>query len=61
MFTCLDAKGENYIVEVDLPRVKKKDIDLSMLEDNGLLMVGLSLVRRILLLNISRAREYTFL
>ncbi|MFQ5836957.1 MAG: Hsp20/alpha crystallin family protein [Candidatus Bathyarchaeia archaeon] len=33
MFACLDAEGENYIVEVELPGVKKKDIDLSMHED----------------------------
>ncbi|UCE15940.1 MAG: Hsp20/alpha crystallin family protein [Candidatus Bathyarchaeota archaeon] len=33
MFACLDANGENYIVEVDLPGVKKKDIDLNMHED----------------------------
>jgi HSP20 family molecular chaperone IbpA len=33
MFACLDAKGENYIVEVDLPGVNRKDIDLSMHED----------------------------
>jgi len=33
MFACLDTKGENYVVEVDLPGVKKKDIDLSMHED----------------------------
>lgn len=33
MFACLDAAGENYIVEVDLPGVKKKDIKLSMHED----------------------------
>lgn len=33
MFACLDAKGENYIVEVDLPGVKKKDINLTMHED----------------------------
>lgn len=33
MFACLDAKSQNYVVEVDLPRVKKKDIDLSMHED----------------------------
>jgi len=33
MFACLDAEGENYVVEVDLPGVKKKDIDLSMHED----------------------------
>ncbi len=33
MFACLDAAGENYVVEVDLPGVKKKDINLSMHED----------------------------
>ena len=33
MFACLDAKAENYVVEVDLPGVKKKDIDLSMHEN----------------------------
>ncbi len=33
MFACLDAKGENYVVEAELPGVKKKDIDLSMHED----------------------------
>jgi len=33
MFACLDAEGENYIVEVDLPGVKKEDIDLRMHED----------------------------
>ena len=33
MFACLDAEGENYVVEVDLPGVKKKDIDLRMHED----------------------------
>lgn len=33
MFACLDAEGENYVVEVDLPGVEKKDIDLSMHED----------------------------
>jgi len=33
MFACLDAKGENYIVEVDLPGVNKENIDLSMHED----------------------------
>jgi hypothetical protein len=24
MFACLNAKGENYIVEVDLPRVNRR-------------------------------------
>ncbi len=33
MFACLDAKGENYIVEIELPGVKKKDIDLRMHEN----------------------------
>ena len=33
MFACLNAEGENYIVEVDLPGVKKKNIHLSMHED----------------------------
>ncbi|MDH5437691.1 MAG: Hsp20/alpha crystallin family protein [Candidatus Bathyarchaeota archaeon] len=33
MFACLDAEGENYLVEVDLPGVKKKDINLSMHDD----------------------------
>jgi len=33
MFACLDAKGENYVVKVDLPGVSRKDIDLSMHED----------------------------
>lgn len=33
MFACLDSKGENYIVEVELPGVNKKDIDVSMHED----------------------------
>ena len=33
MFACLDAKGESYVVEVDLPGVKKKDIGMSMHED----------------------------
>ena len=32
MFACLDAEGENYIVEVDLPGVNKEHIDLSMHE-----------------------------
>jgi len=33
MFTCIDEAGENYLVEVELPGVNKKDIDLSMHED----------------------------
>ena len=33
MFACLDAKGENYVVEAELPGVKKNNIDLSMHED----------------------------
>ena len=33
MFACLDAEGENYVVEVDLPGVNKEHIDLSMHED----------------------------
>lgn len=33
MFACLDAEGENYVVEVELPGVKKKDVDLTMHED----------------------------
>jgi HSP20 family molecular chaperone IbpA len=33
MFACLDAKGENYIVEVELPGVSKKNIELSMHDD----------------------------
>jgi len=33
MFACLDASSENYLVEVELPGVKKKDIDLSMHDD----------------------------
>ena len=33
MFACLDASGENYLVEVELPGVKKKDIDLAMHDD----------------------------
>lgn len=32
MFACLDAKGENYVVEVELPGVEKEDIDLKMHE-----------------------------
>jgi HSP20 family molecular chaperone IbpA len=31
MFACLDEKGENYIVQIELPGVEKKDIDLTML------------------------------
>jgi HSP20 family molecular chaperone IbpA len=34
MFACLNVKGENYIVEVDLLGVNRKDIDLSMHEDH---------------------------
>jgi HSP20 family molecular chaperone IbpA len=33
MFACLDDKGENYIVEIELPGVDKKNIELSMHED----------------------------
>ena len=33
MFACLDDKGENYTVEVELPGVKKEDIGLTMDED----------------------------
>lgn len=33
MFACLDAAGENYLVEIELPGVKKKDVELSMHED----------------------------
>jgi len=33
MFACLDDKGENYIVEVELPGVSKKNIELAMQED----------------------------
>ena len=33
MFACLDAECEKYVVEVELPSVKKKDIELSMHED----------------------------
>ena len=25
MFTCLDDKGENYLIEIELPSVEKKD------------------------------------
>ncbi len=33
MFACLDAEGENYVVEVELPGVEKKDLNLSMHDD----------------------------
>jgi len=33
MFACLDDKGENYEVEIELPGVQKKDIELSMHDD----------------------------
>jgi len=33
MFACLDDKGENYIVEIELPGVEKKNIELTMHED----------------------------
>jgi len=33
MFACLDAKGESYLVEVELPGVNRKDIELSMHDD----------------------------
>jgi len=33
MFACLDNKGENYIIEVELPGVSKKDVELSMHDD----------------------------
>jgi len=33
MFAWLDEKGENYIVQIELPGVEKKDIDLTMHED----------------------------
>jgi len=33
MFACLDDKGENYIVEIELPGVDKKTIDLKMYDD----------------------------
>ena len=33
MFACIDAEGENYVVEVELPGVSKKDVELSMHED----------------------------
>lgn len=33
MFACLDDKGENYLVEIELPGVDKKNIVLNMHED----------------------------
>jgi len=33
MFAWLDEKGENYIVQIELLGVEKKDIDLTMHED----------------------------
>jgi HSP20 family molecular chaperone IbpA len=33
MYACLDDKGENYIVEIELPGVSKKNIELNMHED----------------------------
>ena len=33
MFACLDDKGANYLVDIELPGVNKKDIELSMHED----------------------------
>ena len=33
MFACLDDAGANYILEVELPGVSKKNIELSMHED----------------------------
>ena len=33
MFACLDDKGENYLVEIELPGVDKKSISLHMHED----------------------------
>jgi len=33
MYACLDDAGENYILEVELPGVSKKNIELSMHED----------------------------
>jgi len=33
MFACLDDNGENYLVEIELPGVKKENIELSMHED----------------------------
>jgi len=33
MFACLDDTGQNYLLEVELPGVSKKNIELSMHED----------------------------
>ncbi len=33
MFACLDDKGENYVLEIELPGVEKKNIELGMHED----------------------------
>jgi HSP20 family molecular chaperone IbpA len=33
MFACLDETGKNYLLEVELPGVSKKDVELSMHED----------------------------
>jgi len=33
IFACLDDKGENYIVEIELPGVSKKNIELAMQDD----------------------------
>ncbi len=33
MFACLDVEGENYTIEVELPGVKKNDVNLSMHDD----------------------------
>jgi len=33
MYACLDDKGENYLVEIELPGVDKKNINLQMHED----------------------------
>ncbi len=33
MFACLDDKGKNYLIEIELPGVEKKDIELTMQED----------------------------
>jgi len=33
MFACLDDKGENYLVEIELPGVDRKNIELAMHED----------------------------
>lgn len=33
MFACLDEKGENYLVQIELPGVENKDIALTMHED----------------------------